>query len=377
MAQQHGGIAAAALPRALEQWAEQYLTEDLVPLLASLAAQQREGVEDAEAHAAWRSLELLCEETGVPLLPPPEAVAAAEREQSRLADAALGDGPVCVALAPGSGLSASASAASLGAGAASGMACGATTAEIGTFGSSRETANMRLAAIQAMRFQQPGPGAYSPQLEGRPFRLESGGFKPPTGTGCPWGREDRYKHLARSNRPKGQYTALPLRCGPAPGFYSSPAFPTPKERAVRGDRCQAKLFRPASMLPAGNPPERNRERVAKAREASRVRAPPPTACAPPPPPYREQNPPPPSPQPQSGDAALARRVGQQPPTAPLRVVAPLRSTARRATARARERERARARASCASLCGGRRDGHECGDVLVRVRHQARWPMEHA
>jgi len=115
---------------------------------------------------------------------------------------------------------------------------------------------------RALRYQLPGPGAYSPDRDGRPH-----GTSQPVGypSGATWARDDRMKHLTRTNRPRGQYTALPLRCGPAPGFYSNPVYPAPKERAARGNRCRARMFRPAADLPAGQPPERNRVRVEEAR----------------------------------------------------------------------------------------------------------------
>ena len=111
------------------------------------------------------------------------------------------------------------------------------------------------------RFPLPGPGTYTPKLDGRQYKLDTGGFV----HGVTFQKEEREKHLARSIRPKGQYHALPLRCGPAPGFYSIAKFPCPKERAAPNDRCQAKLFRPASELPAGLPPERNRKKVLEVR----------------------------------------------------------------------------------------------------------------
>lgn len=257
------------LPFLVEDWCTRSLGDDTAPLLAMLAWQQRECEDPLEAQG-WEAVAIQCEQSGRPLQQPPEPLAAALREASRSADVQLGAGPVAVSLAPPvSGLAATPSL----------RALPISAERYGTFGSSRDETplpeglknaalfplaeTMRAGSINALRFRLPGPGSYSPAQDGRPYRLDMG-------NASKFAREDRYEHLARTNRPKGQYHCLPLRCGPAPGFYSNPKFGGPKERAVRGDRCQAKFFKRAHELPAGQPPERNRVQVATVRYASRL-----------------------------------------------------------------------------------------------------------
>ena len=124
--------------------------------------------------------------------------------------------------------------------------------------------------IRALRFQDPGPGAYSPGACA--MAAAHGAAVSQTSAfplGASWGREDRLKHLAATVRPKDQYNALPLRCGPSPGFYSNPTFPAPKEHAVAGSRCRVQYLPPASALPGGQPPERNRPSVEAVRALNR------------------------------------------------------------------------------------------------------------
>ena len=257
------------LPFLIEDWCTRGLGDDTAPLLAMLAWDQRECEEPLEAQG-WEAVGIHCEQSGRPLQQPPEALAAAEREASRSADTQLGGGPVAVSLAPPvSGLAATPTL----------RALPVSAERYGTFGSSRDETplpeglknaalfplaeSMRPGSINAMRFRLPGPASYSPAQDGRSYRLDMG-------NASRFSREDRYEHLARTNRPKGQYHCLPLRCGPAPGFYSNPKFGGPKERAVRGDRFQAKFFKRAHELPAGQPPTRNRIQVATVRYASRL-----------------------------------------------------------------------------------------------------------
>ena len=256
------------VPLAVEEWATRCLDDDTAPLLASLAWAQREASELVDQER-WQAVTMVCDEVGLSLERLPEPAAAAEREQSRIADNALAGGPVAISLQPPeTGLAL----------ASSGSVLAVAEQRYGTFGSGRDEApidpSTRNAALlplaslsrpgtsNALRFRLPGPGSYSPELDGRPYKLETSGFV----NGVTFGREDRYKHLTRTNRPKGQYTALPLQCGPAPGFYSNPKFGGPKERAVPGARCQAKMFMPSSELPAGLPPERNRRHVLEVRK---------------------------------------------------------------------------------------------------------------
>lgn len=262
-----------ALPLMLGAWAMRCLSDDTAPLLASLAlAQACDGVDDT-ARKQWRMVHDMCFDTALaPHQVEPDA--ATEREASAMADAALGEGPVSIQVSPPEG----------GLGASSASFVSDAGRPKGTFGSSREDSTFgaispSLVAVsksKALRTQLPGPGAYSPTAEHGVSQQKR--FP----AGASWGKEDRYKHLGYTVRPRHQFVALPLRCGPAPGFYSTPVFPCPKERAVRGDRCQAKLFRPAAELPAGQPPERNRERVAEARSLNRLghEGPGPTAYAP-------------------------------------------------------------------------------------------------
>lgn len=178
------------LPFLLEDWcARGSLGDDTAPLLAMLAWAQRECEDDFEAEG-WAAVGSQCEQSGRSLQRPPEPLAAAEREGSRAADAQLGEGPVAVSLAPPvTGLAATPTL----------RALPVAEARYGTFGSSRDETplpeglknaalaplpeTMRPGSINAMRFRLPGPGSYTPQQDGRPYRLEtvSGVLLPPSG----------------------------------------------------------------------------------------------------------------------------------------------------------------------------------------------------
>ena len=250
------------LPFLLEDWCSRGgLDEGTAPLLAMLAWAQRDATDPLEADG-WSAVGIACEQSELSLQRSPEPHALHEREQSRFADAALGGGPVTVQLAPPeTGLAATPSVPALP----------VSAERHGTFGSSRDEAplpsgflaplpdTMRPGIVNAARFQLPGPGSYSLATDGRTSRTDTAGLS----HGARWAKDDRQKHLGYSVRPKNQFHALPLQCGPAPGFYSNPEFgaTSSKERLPRGLRCKAKLFMDASELPAGKPPERNHDKV--------------------------------------------------------------------------------------------------------------------
>ena len=230
------------LPFTLEEWASRCLGADTAPLLAALAMSAAKNTDGKESER-WQTLCTLCEISGLPLQRPPEPDAIAEREASRQADAVLGGGPVSIALHPAL-LEASPSASTL-------PVSAQPHGEFhGTFGSSRDdaplpgmcaallptAASQKAGTLNALRFRQPGPGAYTPEQDGRTYRAPAAGVT--------WGREDRYKHLARTIRPRNQYTALPLRCGPAPGFYSNP-----KVVACRSHAHRRRLHSPLTRCP--------------------------------------------------------------------------------------------------------------------------------
>lgn len=258
------------LPFLLEEWcARGMLGDDTAPLVAMLAWAQRENEDEQEA-AGWAAVGIQCEQSGRALQMQPEPLEAAEREASRAADAQLGAGPVAVSLAPAmKGLAATPTV----------RALPVAEPRYGTFGSGRDESvlpwgmraanlepfpdTMRAGSVNAYRFRLPGPGSYSPAQDGRPYRLEAGGAKHTFDT--TWAKQDRYEQLAATNRPKGQYHCLPLRCGPAPGFYSNPTY-----GAGGVNRCSAKFFKRSFELPAGQPPERNRINVATVRLRSKL-----------------------------------------------------------------------------------------------------------
>ena len=248
---------------AIEDWAYRCLGEGTAPLLAQLClAWAQRGSASPEEQERWRNVAIACEESQLEVRQAPEVAALGERELSRFSDVALGEGPVVISLQPQTDDAASLRISS--AGSTNFLSnLGGKDRPYTTFGSSRDESpcDPKAVSLNDQRFPLPGPGTYTPKLDGRQYKLDTGGFV----HGVTFQKEEREKHLARSIRPKGQYHALPLRCGPAPGFYSIAKFPCPKERAAPNDRCQAKLFRPASELPAGLPPERNRKKVLEVR----------------------------------------------------------------------------------------------------------------
>lgn len=262
------------LPTTLHAWASRCLADDTAPLLAAIVLAQACDDPDLAAREEWRSLHdiVIDSEFDINL---PDVDSFEERERSRAADAALGEGPVMVDFSPPDPQ------ASGGIAAASSWMVAEQAPDPCTFGSSRDAstfgvmnpslqplpASLRPGMARKLRFQNPGPGAYSPQIGSVPYASASHTSAFPSG--ATFGRDDRLKHLTRTVRPRGQYTALPLMCGPSPGFYSNPIFPAPKERAAAGSRCRARFFPPAAELPGGQPPERNRERVQAARDLNR------------------------------------------------------------------------------------------------------------
>ena len=243
------------LPNLLQEWAGRSLTEDTAPLLAAFAWVQQRDAADPVEQERWQNVLSVCEHTGLPLQRPLELPAFDERDDSRSADALLGDGPISVQLQPpreSATLSTVASAPTL-ASQASLAPPPKPKKEQGTFGSSRDPRSEE-ALKRAIRYQLPGPGAYVPEA-----------YK---GKGAPshsWGNEDRLKHLGFFVRPRNQYHALPKSFGPAPGFYASTSQDAPQGRAVR-----LGFMRSASELPAGLPPQRNRRAVADVREKNRL-----------------------------------------------------------------------------------------------------------
>ena len=159
------------LAELLSGWAATSLSEDTAPLLASFAwVQQREAADPAEQER-WQGILATCEHTGLPLQRPLEASAFDERDDSRAADAALGDGPITVQLQPprDPSLASSASMPSMPSMPSQGSLAPIdqlqkkpkAKAQKGTFGSSREPSDP--AVLQrALRHQLPGPGAYAP-----------------------------------------------------------------------------------------------------------------------------------------------------------------------------------------------------------------------
>ena len=191
------------LPLVVQEWATRCLDQEMAPLLAGLAWAQR-GVEDPVEQQGWQSVAIECGKSGFPLVGPPEPPALEERELSRISDAALGAGPVTVALQPPDMTSSLAS-----------SSMEAEKPVKSTFGSSREETHVdpsyansvqRRFGPHYLQIRPPGPGSYTPKQDGRTYSIEMGGLV----HGATWGREDRQKHLGQS----GPLT----RCGPAPGF---------------------------------------------------------------------------------------------------------------------------------------------------------------
>ncbi|KOO28019.1 hypothetical protein Ctob_004713 [Chrysochromulina tobinii] len=267
------------LPRALRSWAGRCLSDESAPLLTSVLLTWACDATDEASRVQWRELNDLCRDSEFGF-GHSRADAVEERDRSRAADASLGTGPVMVDFSPPEPQGASEAAETRWMEAEHGK-------ERGTFGSSRDasihihTMNAALMPLPKagrtsqtirLRFQIPGPGAYSPDVGSVPFASTSHTSLFPQG--ATWGRDDRYKHLSRAVTPSAAAlsasTPLPPLSGPSSGFYPMPVFPAPKERASGiGSRCRARLFPPAAMLPGGQPPERIRERIEAVRELNK------------------------------------------------------------------------------------------------------------
>ena len=183
--------------------------------VASLAwaHQQCDDEDDPSESERWDSVGALVEQSGLDYTDDweqQELAAAEERRRSRDDDARLGrHGPAIVPdFAPvEKGFAATPSIGALQ----------PKDVRVGTFGASRGEADGEGARrIEHMlRFQPPGPGSYAPELDVPPtfspsaYRLQNGRSFP---QGARWGKDDRWKHLARTNY-TNKTSAVPMTCG--------------------------------------------------------------------------------------------------------------------------------------------------------------------
>lgn len=219
------------LPRALRSWAGRCLSDESAPLLTSVLLTWACDATDEASRVQWRELNDLCRDSEFGF-GHSRADAVEERDRSRAADASLGTGPVMVDFSPPEPQGASEAAETRWMEAEHGK-------ERGTFGSSRDasihihTMNAALMPLPKagrtsqtirLRFQIPGPGAYSPDVGSVPFASTSHTSLFPQG--ATWGRDDRYKHLSRAVTPSAAAlsasTPLPPLSGPSSGFYPMP-----------------------------------------------------------------------------------------------------------------------------------------------------------
>jgi hypothetical protein len=234
----------------LAEWAAESLSGETAPLLAQLTqAQLADGAHNSqEAKLRWLALDMLCRQRC-------ETAQARNRpgsSQLQRPDSPFDDGPIAVRL----------------------HQVESQPRFAATAGSLDPVRTMRPSHSGSSLV--PGPGAYHPSDAVR-GRMSIG---PKTGAGG-WGSEDRLKHLARTTR-KGwreQADVLPEARGHVPAFYCAPEFTKPKPGGK--EPRPARMFQPASDLPAGSPPKRIASAVRRARVANALPGPPPGAYEPP------------------------------------------------------------------------------------------------